>query len=114
MPSFDNAEEALRFLNMQVGRMDSRLLKVEGENLAFKAVMTMLRATITPEDRAVFAEKAMDLANEVEAETGVYDDNTRILIASYVDTLNSVLAPEPEGTGKPSLSVIPGGKEHPK
>lgn len=110
MPAFDNIDDAFRFLNEQLGRFDARLLKVEGENLALRSVVTMLRGTMSAEDRAFFAEKAVDLANEVHAVADDYDDNTRRLIAAYVETLNSLLLPSEAEPDKPAFSVISGGK----
>ena len=111
MPAFDNYPDAIRYLNEQLGRFDARLLKVEGENMALKAVVTMLRVTLSAEDRAFFAEKAVDLANQVQAVADDYDDNTRRLIAAYVETLNSLLLPSEAEPDKPAFSVIPGGKD---
>lgn len=111
MPAFDNIDDAFRFLNEQLGRFDARLLKVEGENLALRSVVTMLRGTMSAEDRTFFAEKAVDLANEVHAVADDYDDNTRRLIAAYVETLSSLLLPSGAEPGKPAFSVIPGGRD---
>lgn len=110
MPTFDNPGDAIQYLADQLGETNMRLLKVEGENIALKAVVTMLRGSMTAEDQAWLADKAVDLADQAQAVADGYDDNTRALVAAYVETLNSLLLPSEADPEKPTFSVIPGGK----
>lgn len=114
MPTFDNLSDALRFLREQLARMDSDRIKVEEENVALKAVIRMLRVTISADERARLADKVVELANSIYAETDLLDDDSRVVIASYVETFHSLLLPSETEPEKPRLSLVQGGLKGPR
>ncbi len=113
MPTFDNERDAIEYMNEQLGRMDARLIKVEGENLALKSVVTILRHVIADDElKAFFEEQARKRIDEMLAVAESYDDdNTRALIDAYVETMKILMVTEFNAPELPAFTIVRGGKE---
>lgn len=112
MPTFDNERDALKYLDQQLQLVHARLMKVEGESLALKTIIAILRNVISDDRlKEFFEERANGIIGEALALAESEDDNIRGMIDAYVETMKDLMVIEHDTPEPPAFTVLRGGKE---
>lgn len=110
MPKFNNLEDAVHFMNKQLGLMDARLLKLEGENIALRnAALTMWSVLADEKAKEHFKNHALGQIELFTTKHSTSDDNTKLLIDGLIDATRHIWIETDTDDGHP-FTVIEGGK----